>query len=148
MTQQEKLQIFERDQTVSPRKLRSVGYIPGTVYGNEQTPASIQVKAYDLERALSRGVRSFELEGLGAPIQAKVKEMQLDPVKQKVLHIQFFVVGKRQASKPEKQEPKAQQKAEPEAAPPPVEEPKTEEQQAEPSAEAEEPATEEPVPVH
>jgi len=108
------LQIFERDTTITPRKLRQIGYIPATIYGGDRQPLSIQLKAHEFEVAFHHGIRQFTLEGLGQAITAEVKQVQLNSSKGNVLHIEFFTGTEKAPKKP---------KATVEAAPPPAEEP-------------------------
>ena len=84
------LEVFERDITVTPRKLREVGYIPATVYGKSlESPISIQVKSHPFHLALKAGQREFVLTGAGKNIKAKVKQIQKVSTREEVLHIEF-----------------------------------------------------------
>lgn len=87
----ETLPIFERDNTITPSKLRSIGYIPATIYGKSFNPLSIQLNAHTFELALARGVRKFQLEGLGQALNVEVKQLQKNNIKGTVTHIEFFV---------------------------------------------------------
>jgi len=91
MSKQETLAIFERDNTITPRKLRSIGYIPATIYGKSMEPLSIQINAHEFELATARGVNQFKLEGFGKKIEAEVKQLQKNNRKNTVIHIEFFV---------------------------------------------------------
>lgn len=125
------LQMFERDTTVTPRKLREVGYVPATIYGKNVEPLAIQVKAHDFELALAKGVRQFTLEGFGQKIEAEVKQIQKMATKETVLHAEFVV--------PSTEGAKAKGKAKAQKA---EEAPRAEEKQPEQSAEQEAPAEE------
>jgi len=106
MTNQEALPIFERDNTITPRKLRAIGYIPATVYGKNTPSFSIQIKTHEFQLALARGVRNFRLEGMGQTIDAEVKQLQKVSTREEVLHVEFHVpVG--QAAKAPKAQPAA-----------------------------------------
>lgn len=87
----EKLIISERDKTITPSKLRSIGKIPATVYGKGFTPVSIQFEAHDFQLALARGIRTFKLEGAGISTEAEAKQIQNVNTKNKVLHVEFVV---------------------------------------------------------
>lgn len=91
MSEQVLLKIFERDTTITPGKLRSIGYIPATIYGKAVQPQAIQIKAHDFELAWFHGVRHFRLEGLGNPIETQVKQVQLHNTKDAILHVEFFI---------------------------------------------------------
>lgn len=84
------LEIFERDTTVSPRKLRSVGYVPATIYGKNREPISIQVKSHPLHMAIKAGSRQFSLKGVGETIQAEVKQIQKVSTREEILHVEFL----------------------------------------------------------
>jgi ribosomal protein L25 (general stress protein Ctc) len=103
MTNLETLKIFERDNTITPRKLRAIGYVPATIYGKNVEPLSIQLKAHELELAFARGVRKFNLEGLGQTLQAEAKQIQKHSSKGTLLNIEFFVAN----SANQKSSPKA-----------------------------------------
>ncbi|MCA9789798.1 MAG: hypothetical protein KC476_05110 [Cyanobacteria bacterium HKST-UBA06] len=89
-----KLEMFERDTTITPRKIRSIGLIPATIYGKHFEPMSIQVNAHDFQLMLQRGIRNFELNGCGKTIEAKVHQLQKVSTKEQVLHAEFLVTGK------------------------------------------------------
>ena len=86
----QELEIFERDTTISPRKLRTVGYIPATVYGKGRESKSIQVKSHPFHLALKAGHRNFVLKGLGSDMTAEVKQIQKVSTREEVLHIEFL----------------------------------------------------------
>jgi ribosomal protein L25 (general stress protein Ctc) len=90
MSKSEVLEISERDTTISPRKLRSVGFIPATIYGKGREPQSVQVKSHPLHMALKAGHREFTLKGVGADIQATVKQIQKVSTREEVLHVEFL----------------------------------------------------------
>ena len=98
MTKQETLNIFERDNTITPRKLRMIGYIPATIYGKTTTPVSIQVKTHELELALARGIKEFSLDGLGKQYVVQVKQVQKDSARNKLMHVEFFVPSDKQSA--------------------------------------------------
>lgn len=102
MSKKETLKIFERDNTITSSKLRSIGYIPATVYGKEFTPLNIQVKAHEFQLAIARGVRHFQLEGLGKTLDAQVKQLQKVNTKEEILHIEFYIPSASEGSSKEK----------------------------------------------
>ena len=80
------------------RKLRAKGKIPGVVYGGHRDPVAIEVdrKAVtDLIQKSDHGVRSIfllKLTGTDQQRHAMIKEMQIDPISRKLMHIDFVRV--------------------------------------------------------
>lgn len=141
MAKQDNLKIFERDTTLTPSKLRLIGYIPATIYGPSVEPLCAQIKAHEFELALKRGVKHFTLEGLGQTLDAEVKQLQKHNTKGTVLHVEFFV------STPGQQKAKSQGKSQGEKAQAqPVAE--TQPQPSEASSAEETERVEEAVPAH
>ena len=91
-TQKEaQLAVAERDTTLNPRQLRFAGKIPATVYGKGRDPQSIQLDNHTFVMHLSKGVRNFNLEGLGAtPVAVKAHQVQINPISQQVLNVEFL----------------------------------------------------------
>ncbi len=86
------LQIYERDTTLTPRKLRSIDYIPVTVYGKAFHPLSAQVKAHEFELPWFRGIHHYQITGCGqTALRVEAKQVQVQNTKDKVLHIEFYV---------------------------------------------------------
>ncbi|MCL6642954.1 MAG: 50S ribosomal protein L25, partial [Candidatus Bipolaricaulota bacterium] len=75
----------------NPRALRRQGRIPGVLYGHE-VHQPIAVNAKELEKLLARITRSsritVELDGKKLP--AFIKEIQYDPLTDRVIHIDFY----------------------------------------------------------
>jgi large subunit ribosomal protein L25 len=78
------------------RKMRAAGKIPGVVYGHQEAPISVTLDPRVLERHLTHSGKRrntlFELAGLGRQILCLTKDLQVDPVKRDLLHIDFFEV--------------------------------------------------------
>jgi len=80
------------------RKLRQKGQVPGVVYGGHRDPVAITVdrKAVtDLIQKSDHGVRSIfllKLTGTDQQRHAMIKEMQIDPISRKLMHIDFIRV--------------------------------------------------------
>lgn len=85
------IQIFERDKTISASKLRTIGFIPATIYGKNFEPLSVQVQAHNFQQLLYKGHKTFRLEGCGQIVDAQVKHLQKISTKEQVLHIEFWV---------------------------------------------------------
>ncbi|MFN8614819.1 MAG: hypothetical protein U0003_02770 [Vampirovibrionales bacterium] len=88
------LSVAERDNTLNPRQLRAAGMIPATIYGKGQASQSIQVDNHTFVQHLSKGVRQFELEGLGGKaMPVKVQNVQVNPVSQQVLNAELLLLN-------------------------------------------------------
>jgi large subunit ribosomal protein L25 len=79
--------------TGASRRLRRTGKVPGIVYGSTDTPVSIEVDHNDLFHALRKEafhstILDLELDG-GAASSVLLRDVQMHPFKQQVLHIDF-----------------------------------------------------------
>ena len=76
------------------RKLRATGALPGVIYGPEITPRSLTVDSHELLRTLHQhGAHPLVTVKLdGDEFLALVKEVQIDPVRQQALHVDFHHV--------------------------------------------------------
>jgi large subunit ribosomal protein L25 len=93
-----KLSIERRDQagTTSARKLRATGKIPIVLYGHGTIPESLSADARTLEELLVNGGQSgmITIEEKGkAKDTALVREIQRDPVTQRLLHVDLLRVS-------------------------------------------------------
>ena len=84
------LQVTERDQTLTPRQLRAAGFLPATLYGKKgKDSQNIQVRDREFTKAYKEGNRVFHLQGLHNPL-VRVSQLQVDPLSQKVLNVEFI----------------------------------------------------------
>ena len=76
----------------NPRELRRRGLVPGVVYGHG-VHRLIQVKRGELERLLSKITRSSRITLAldGEEWETFIKEIQYDPLTDRVLHIDFYL---------------------------------------------------------
>jgi large subunit ribosomal protein L25 len=77
------------------RRLRREDHIPAVIYGHGMQPVSFTVERRDLRIALSgpAGVNTIlELEVDGKSYPAIVKDLQRDPVKRTVAHVDFMQI--------------------------------------------------------
>lgn len=74
------------------RKLRAAGEVPGTIYGHGRQPMSLTVNSRDFERLAER-VRItstvIELALDGRTARTLIRELQRDPIKRTVIHVDF-----------------------------------------------------------
>ncbi len=74
------------------RKLRAAGRVPAVVYGHGTDPVHISLPAHDTALVLRRANAVFDLALEGGPLMALVKDVQRDPVKQIIEHIDLIIV--------------------------------------------------------
>jgi large subunit ribosomal protein L25 len=78
------------------RRLRRADHIPAVIYGHGMAPVTFTVERRELRIALSgpAGVNTIlELEVDGKSYPAIVKDMQRDPVKRTVAHVDFMQIN-------------------------------------------------------
>jgi ribosomal protein L25 (general stress protein Ctc) len=91
MTQQQELKVTERDQTLTPRKLRVAGYIPATLYGKNIQSVQIQVKSHEFAQLMAHGNRQLKLSGY-VNATAQVRQLQVQPVSQRPISAEFYLL--------------------------------------------------------
>jgi large subunit ribosomal protein L25 len=90
-----KTQSGRQSGSASSRRLRREDHIPAVIYGHGMSPVSITVERRELRVALSgpAGVNTIlELEVDGKSYPAIVKDMQRDPVRRTVAHVDFMQI--------------------------------------------------------
>lgn len=79
------------------RKARAAGLIPGVLYGPGEAPVALQVSTLDFMRIYHGGHGENVLVDLtvdsGKSKKVLFRELQLDPVTEKVMHIDFYHVS-------------------------------------------------------
>jgi len=77
------------------REVRSVDRVPAVVYGGQEDPRPISLEARALRRALhaaGSGLLSLQIAEQ-APVQVLAREIQRDPIRHHMLHVDFQVVS-------------------------------------------------------
>ena len=79
--------------TGASRRLRRAGKVPGIVYGSSDTPVNIELDHNDLFHALRKeafhaSILDLEIDGKAAS-NVLLRDVQMHPFKQQVLHIDF-----------------------------------------------------------
>lgn len=73
------------------RRLRAAGRIPGILYGGDREPVPIQVDQHKLLELLRTGgdhrVVLLKLAGAGKARHAMIRDLMVDPITRKVLHV-------------------------------------------------------------
>jgi large subunit ribosomal protein L25 len=80
--------------TGGARKVRGAGMIPGVLYGPHEEPTSLQVPYKDLEGILrsasgENAIIDLRLDGGGEGLLALIRDVQRDPVRRRILHVDF-----------------------------------------------------------
>ena len=70
------------------------GHMPAVVYGPKQEPISISLeeKVFDKIRKVAGESTILELTGLDETIEVLIKDVSFDPVKQRILHADFYAI--------------------------------------------------------
>lgn len=87
----------ERAGKGSSRAARKAGRIPAVIYGNKQSPEMITIAQNELVRLMNRGTfltSLFEIELDGKKQRVLPRDLQLDPVYDNPLHVDFLRLGK------------------------------------------------------
>jgi len=111
------LQVTERDQTLTPRQLRSAGFLPATLYGKASSKGlagqsvNIQVRERDFTRSYKEGSRIFKFDGLSGQL-VRVSQLQVEAVSQKVLNVEFVETTQAEAKASEAARAQAEHEAE------------------------------------
>src|SRR5205807_2120981 len=81
------------------RRLRREGRLPAVLYGGRMAAASIELDAHDFERVYARSGRTQLIDLVvesGRPRKVLVKEVQVSPRRNTVLHVDFHQVSLRE----------------------------------------------------
>lgn len=79
------------------RATRLNGRVPGVIYGEKQTPELISVESRELLKELNKGnffSRLLNIEFGGKSERVLARDVQLDPVSDRPIHVDFQRIGK------------------------------------------------------
>ena len=76
------------------RRLRAEGKIPAVIYGHGTDPKHVSLPGHQVSLLIRRANALLELDIAGTPELALVKDVQKDPVRQIIEHIDLLVVKK------------------------------------------------------
>ena len=79
------------------RRLRREGRIPAVLYGQGATLVHLSLPGHDLEQALRKPKVTLEIVQGGATTLAKPRDVQRDPVKRTVEHVDLVIVSAAEA---------------------------------------------------
>lgn len=96
MSEQLKASVRDRVGKGAARELRREGLVPAVIYGEKKSPLSIALSSKDTTRAIHAGgflshVITVEVDGEAHRVIPR--DYQLDPVKDKLVHVDFLRVG-------------------------------------------------------
>ncbi len=87
----------ERAGKGAARATRRAGRVPAVIYGNKETPIMISIDPIDLMRLTRKGTffsSVFEIDAEGAKHRVLPRDIQLDPVSDQPLHVDFMRFSK------------------------------------------------------
>lgn len=76
------------------RKIRAVGKVPAVIYGHGTEPQHVTLPSHELSLILRKSNQVLELDVDGKAVLALVKDVQKDPVRQILEHIDLIVITK------------------------------------------------------
>ncbi|MSZ57510.1 MAG: 50S ribosomal protein L25 [Actinobacteria bacterium] len=80
------------------RKLRRAGQIPAVIYGSGAELVHVTLPAHELGLALRTSRVVFTIDYAGALITAKPRDVQRDPVRRVIEHIDLIIITKEEAA--------------------------------------------------
>jgi len=88
------LAVTERDTSTAIKTLRANGEIPAVVYGPKQEAVHISVVSKEFDKVRKEAGEStiVSLTGLKAPIEVLIKDIDFNPIKQQVAHVDFYAI--------------------------------------------------------
>ena len=97
--QTEQIELMAEKRTVLGRQvkqLRQQGWVPGVMYGRNFTPISLQFEGRSLRQVLSQvggsQIIGIKVKGVKQPEMALLRDMQRDPIRGTLLHVDFYRV--------------------------------------------------------
>lgn len=93
-----KLKATARDAKIKLAGVRKEGLVPAVYYGKKESSTPVSVNARDFKKIWKEvgETTTFELETPKGVVDAMIYYVQLDPIKNEPLHIDFYVVEKGQ----------------------------------------------------
>lgn len=90
------LAVTERDNSKNLEVLRANGNVPAVIYGPAQAPIAVTLDGKEFDKVLKEAGEStvLELTGLKSPVEVLIKDVDFNPVKQRVNHVDFYAVEK------------------------------------------------------
>jgi large subunit ribosomal protein L25 len=88
------LAVTERDTSTATKTLRANGEIPAVVYGPKQDAVHVAMSSKDFDKVRKEAGEStiVELSGLKEVIEVLIKDIDFNPVKQEIAHVDFYAI--------------------------------------------------------
>lgn len=88
------LPVTLRDKETDTKTLRDNGSVPAVVYGPKQEPLHVSVDESTLDKLRREAGEStiIQLEGLKDTVEVLIKEVDFDPVRQRINHADFYAI--------------------------------------------------------
>lgn len=88
------LPVTKRDNAEKTSAVRENGEIPAVVYGPKQEAVSITLPAKTFDKIRKEASEStiVELTGLEESLEVLIKDIEFNPVKQEVMHVDFYAI--------------------------------------------------------
>lgn len=93
------LTLQERNPKDSTKKMRQNGIVPGVIFGKKMESASVSIDNAQLVKALSQSGELYEIKTPSHSLQAKIDEIQKDPVTGQILHFSLMNLPKGESNK-------------------------------------------------
>ena len=88
-----KLNVIEREEGKNPRQIRSMGFIPVSIYGKGMESKNAQVNTHEFEMAYKNNKEGeWELKFGKEKINAKIAELQTNFATSEFLNVEFQAV--------------------------------------------------------
>lgn len=92
------VEVREKTGKGATQVLKKSGRVPGVIYGNEIAPVHVSIDPVDLKKQLRQPgffSRIFEIEAAGTKHQVLARDLKLDPVSDRPIHVDFMRFSKR-----------------------------------------------------
>ena len=85
-----KLTITAREEGKNPRQIRSLGFLPGSIYGKGMEAKNIQINTHEFEMAYKNNQDAvWELSMGKEKFNAKIQELQINYATNEFLNVEF-----------------------------------------------------------
>lgn len=85
-----------RDNVQNLKALRANGSVPAVIYGRAQAPLNVSIDEKTFEKIRKEAGEStvLSLTGLKEPVEVLIKDVDFNPIIQRVMHVDFYAVEK------------------------------------------------------
>lgn len=88
------LAVTPRDESTTTRTLRADGKVPAIIYGPKLEPTAVTLDGKVFDKVMKEAGEStiIEVSGLAEPLEVLIKEVDFNPVKQEITHVDFYAI--------------------------------------------------------